>query len=312
MSPSSAAAAASPPLIQLSPSVFVSEPSGSDAAPYTTSHEKDASLARTEKPTPRGPSTQSPILTPRKLIILFTWMSAHPLHISKYVVGYRTRYPDSRILVIRSSPLDVFYTSTSTQRRHLAPALSAALSFRSATSSDTNVSLHIFSNGGSYQARNFLLAYSATTSKPFPLHVTIFDSCPGRATFKRTVLALSSSLPHFWPARLLLLLWIYVLISVYWVVFIPFSIPDPIERVRQALNDPKIMQGETKRCYIYSETDPMVGWDDVEAHSQDASKKGFMVQHEKFEGSGHCAHVRIDGGIRYWAIVGALWNTQGS
>ena len=67
------------------------------------------------------------------------------------------------------------------------------------------------------------------------------------------------------------------------------------------------MQGETKRCYLYSEIDPTVGWHDVEAHTQDAAEKGFVVQSEKFEGSGHCAHIRVGGGRRYWAIVNSLW-----
>lgn len=295
-------------LTRLSTSVYVSEPILNDAAPHTTLRGREASLAGTER---SNISTRTPSLTPRKLIILFTWMSAHPTHIAKYVVGYRTRYPNSRILVIRSSPLDIFYRRTSNQRRLLTPALSAVLAFNSTASTETpDVNLHIFSNGGSYQARNFLFAYSAITSDPFPLHVTIFDSCPGRATFRRTVLALSSALPKLWPARLFLLLLVYTLLSGYWVAFVLFGIPNPIERVRQDLNDRSVMQGEVKRCYIYSESDPMVGWDDVEAHAQEALNKGFVVRREKFQGSGHCAHVKVDGGARYWAIVNSLWKTR--
>lgn len=237
-------------------------------------------------------------------------MSAHPNHISKYLLGYRTQYPTSRMLVIRTSPLDMFYRRTSTQHRRVAPAISALLSSCPSTCNGPEVILHVFSNGGSHQVCNFRSAYSRATSGPFPSHVTIFDSCPGRATFKRSVLALSSALLSFAPARLLLLLLIYTLISIYWVIFVPLGIPDPIERLRQTLNNRTVMLGETKRCYIYSETDPMVGWHDVEAHAQDAKDKGFLVQSEKFEGSGHCAHVRVDEGIRYWAIVNALWQAR--
>lgn len=51
----------------------------------------------------------------------------------------------------------------------------------------------------------------------------------------------------------------------------------------------------------------MVDWLDVEAHAQDAVKSGFVVRSEKFEGSGHCAHMRVEGGTRYWAIVKEMW-----
>ena len=307
--PSSSAAPSLSTLTQLSPSVYLSEPAPNPSASPAISSDEEASLAGAEQRNSGGtgsvciPPSPCP---PPKLVILFTWMSAHPDHIAKYIVGYRTHFPNSRILVVRSSPPDLFYRRKSTQRRRVAPAISAVLSSYSST---CDVILHIFSNGGSHQAIGFLRAYSEVTSSTFPPHVTIFDSCPGRATFRSSILALSTALPSFPPARLLLLFLIYTVISIYWVVFIPFGIPDPIERLRQALNSRIVMQRETKRGYVYSETDPMVGWHDVEAHAQDAAEKGFVVQTEKFEGSGHCAHVRVGGGMRYWAIVNALWQT---
>lgn len=132
-------------------------------------------------------------------------MSAHPDHISKYLLNHRTHYPTSRILVIRTSPLDMIYRRTSTHHRRVAPAIPAVLSSYPSTCSEPEIILHVFSNGGSRQVCNFLSAYSKAPSYPFPPHVTIFDSCPGRVTFKRFVLALSSALPSFAPARLLLL-----------------------------------------------------------------------------------------------------------
>lgn len=277
---------------QLSPSVYLSEPPRQHVHAAAGAEESGTSIS------------------PPKLIILVTWMSAHPFHISKYILGYRTRYPASRILIVRSSPPDLFYRRTSTQRRRVAPAVSVVLSSRSATCHDPEIILHVFSNGGSHQTLNLLRAYREINSSPFPPHVTIFDSCPGRATFKRSVLALSSALPAFPPARLVLLLLIYLVVSVYWVIFIPFGIADPIERVRRALRSRILMPEETKRCYIYSGTDPMVGWHDIEAHAQHAAGEGFVVQREKFVGSGHCAHVKVEGGIRYWAIVNNLWQAR--
>lgn len=306
-------------LTQLSPSVHLFEPPpqgahAAAAAPHAILNEEEegASIAGAEQVASAGVTDipSSPSSSPPKLIILVTWMSAQPSHISKYILGYRTCYPSSRILVIQSSPFDLFYRRTSMQRRRVAPAISVVLSSYSATRHDPEIILHVFSNGGSHQTLNLLRAYSETSSCPFPPHITIFDSCPGRATFTRSVLALSSALPSFLPARLLLLLLIYLVVSVYWVVFVPSGIPDPIERVRRALSSRTVMPEETKRCYIYSEADPMVGWHDVEAHARDAAEEGFVVQREKFEGSGHCAHIRVGGGMKYWAIVNTLWQTR--
>ena len=238
-------------------------------------------------------------------------MSAQPSHISKYILGYHSLYPTTRILIVRSSPADIFYRSTKAQRRRVAPAVATILASFPRTSPAINdekpeLILHIFSNGGSHQVRNLRLAYRETTSAPFPPHVTIFDSCPGRATFKRSVLALSSGLPPSPLLRFLLLGLIYATVSIYWLIFVPWNIPDPIERVRQALNDPKLMKGEKRRCYIYSKADQMVGWSAVEDHARTAAEGGFKVKKEEFMGSGHCAHVR-GGERRYWDLVAGLY-----
>ncbi|MCJ1465557.1 hypothetical protein MMC07_004175 [Pseudocyphellaria aurata] len=299
-------------LTQLSPSVYLSKPLSQPAHPARSEEEQEVNLAAAEHVASVDTTSISSrrLSLPPKLIILVTWMSAHPSHISKYVLGYRTHYPASRILVVRSSPPDLLYRRTKAQRRRVAPAISVVLSSCSAICNDPEIILHVFSNGGSHQTLNLLRAYSETTLRSFPPHVTIFDSCPGRATFKRSVLALSSALPSFPPARLFFLLLIYLVVSVYWVVFIPFGIPDPVERIRRALSSRVVMPEETKRSYIYSETDPMVGWHDVEDHARDATGEGFVVQREKFDGSGHCAHIKVGGGTRYWMIVDALWQAR--
>ena len=289
---------------QLSPSVYLLKPSTST---------KLLNLSDSAPPQQsvfgKGSASDSSSLAP-KIIILCSWMSAHPTHILKYVQGYRNLYPSSRIIVIQSAPQDLFYRRASTQQQHLVPVISAILSCYSTSSDTPNILLHIFSNGGSHQARNLLLAYRTVTSGPFPPHVTVFDSCPGRATFRRSVLALSSALPSSWFVRLLLLGLIYIVLAVYWVIFVPLRLPDPIERVRQTLNSRLMMPNETRRCYIYSQADPMVGWRDVEAHAQSAVDNGFIVRCEKYDTSGHCSHVRFDGGTRYWAAVRMLWHSK--
>lgn len=259
------------------------------------------------QPLQLGPISSSD--TPR-LIVLVTWMSAQPSHISKYIQGYQTLFPASSILLIRSSAPDFTYRSTRTQRYWITPAVSYILSACKNIKSDQAVILHVFSTGGSHQTSNLLRAYQDINSCPFPPHVTIFDSGPGRGRFKAAIRALSFALPKSQPLRFLLLLLSYLVISIYWLASVPTGIPDPIDRIRQALNDKQLLRSESSRCYVYSEADGIVNWRDVEDHAADAADKGFTVYSEKFDGTGHCAHVRVAEGTRYWAIVDRLWEAR--
>ena len=95
-------------------------------------------------------------------------------------------------------------------------------------------------------------------------------------------------------------------LCLFWILVFLFRIENPIETIRRGLNNRKIIR-ETNRVYIYSDGDPMVHWQEVEDHADDARMKGYAVQMERFEGSGHAAHVRVGGGQRYWRIVKNLW-----
>lgn len=71
---------------------------------------------------------------------------------------------------------------------------------------------------------------------------------------------------------------LHLALSLYWLAYIfAWSITDPIERVRWDLNNARLMS-EARRCYIYSEEDPMVDFHDVEAHASEAVHRGFTVQ----------------------------------
>lgn len=240
-------------------------------------------------------------------------MSAQPLHISKYILRYRTLYPSAALLLIRSSASDFIFRRTSTQYRNLAPAVQKILALSAEdpdappTLSDLQLIVHTFSNGGNLQTVNLIRLYRQSTSQPFPPHIKIFDSCPGKVSASGSFRALSSALPVHPLLRIPVKLYICFLIAVYWLMFVPLRLPEPIEASRAAFNDKALMQGEKGRCYVYSDTDLMVDYHDVESHVAEARLKGFAVRAERFEGSGHCAHARVGGGDRYWSIVGEMW-----
>ena len=273
-----------PSMVQIGPSVYLYTPSGQAHVP-------------------------NDIYAP-KLVIIYAWMNARPIHITKYIVGYQTLFPRSKILLIRSSTPDILYRSTATLRRRLKPALAVVQSTCSQEPSYPEILLHAFSNGGSHQSINMLHYHLSSTGYTFPRHAKVLDSCPGSGNFYRSYLALSAPFdrqPLY--IRLVCSFLVILTLCLYWVLIFPLRLENPIEAIRQGLND-KSITSETKRVYIYSDADRMVHWKEVEDHAEDARNKGFLVGLEKFEGSGHAAHVRVGSGERYWEIIKDLWQNQ--
>ena len=55
---------------------------------------------------------------------------------------------------------------------------------------------------------------------------------------------------------------------------------------------------EVQRVYIYSSTDVITEYKDIEAHVAESKAKGFSVTLEKFKDSAHVLHSRKDKSIR--------------
>ena len=267
-------------MIQLGPSVYLYEP---------TNQAHDASASEP------------------KLVILCTWMAASATHVAKYIVGYQVLFPSCRILLVRSEALDILYRSSAVLRRRIEPALAVIQSTCSQEPLSPEILLHVFSNAGSHQSINLLRNYYSQTGNVFPIHAHVLDSCPGRGDFQRSYLALSAPLDRQ-PAYLRLpgSLAAVLILCLFWIISLSLRLGDPIETIRHDLNDKSIAR-ETKRIYIYSDVDPIIHWQEVEAHAEDAKIKGDEVEMVKFEGSGHAAHVRLGGGARYWKTVKKLW-----
>jgi hypothetical protein len=62
-----------------------------------------------------------------------------------------------------------------------------------------------------------------------------------------------------------------------------------------------------RRCYIYSDADESVKAKDVEDHVDEARRKGWVASAEKFRGSPHVGHMRLDS-AKYRKIVEELWD----
>ncbi|KAL4802755.1 hypothetical protein BDV18DRAFT_146509 [Aspergillus unguis] len=250
-------------------------------------------------------------------IVIATWMNAFSRSISKYVAGYRQLAPQTRIILIRTSSSEfVFRPTKRAQYARLAPAVKAL----QALGTEEPVFIHMFSNGGVFAVTHLLEAYQQATGHSLRVSSTVIDSAPGTATLSATIKAFSYILPKSWLPRLFgkLLICAYLTsVFVFGKVFGKlFGVRNAVDVARKAINDGRMMRGLDKltyprRCYIYSDTDELVDYKDIETHASDAESKGFIVRREKFVGSEHVAHMRADP-QRYWNTVKLYLNHPSS
>ncbi|KAI1366314.1 hypothetical protein F5Y08DRAFT_301315 [Xylaria arbuscula] len=270
-------------MTKLSPHVFTYEPSETRAAASTS-----------------GP----------KLILFAAWMEAADLHISKYIAYYQTVYPDATIMLIKFVMREAMLAPVATNAVqpavwHLRSMISAGA--LSATPERPEILVHLFSNGGATTMQNVYSSYADLFGQPFPLHCTVFDSCPGLHAFVKSYNALITSFPKG-PLRFLMAPFVILMILLAWLWHIPFGFiagEDFLTRNARVLNDPKVVN-QTNRTYIYSPADTMVDWRHIEKHADRAASKGFNVRREIFYDSAHVTHMRADA-KRYWSIVDETW-----
>jgi hypothetical protein len=239
------------------------------------------------------------------LVILSTWMGAASKHILKYVAGYQALFPKSPILMLTNNVTNIVLRTHKYHKENLKGAI-RVINQVASSQQKSQILLHLFSNGGAHHITHLAFLYRRQFNTPLPINAMVFDSAPGRATYGRSVAALSISLPRFILLRLLGLFIIHFLCAAMWIRNHIFRQENIITRVRRQLTDPDLFPTAAPRVYIYSKADEMVGWKDVEYNAKLAEKKGYEVQTERFENSKHVGHLMNDP-ERYWdAVQGTL------
>jgi hypothetical protein len=242
------------------------------------------------------------------LVVLCTWMSANRKHISKYTDRYRQKYPKAELLVIESSIADIFYRTNKTQQRRLCLArdiLTSHITSPTHGQERPQILLHVFSNGGAQCAVQLATSLSPKHRR-HAFDAVILDSCPGEATYQRSVHAMSHSLPKSPLAKTLGPLLIHFTLCLFYLAIFVFRFETVITRSRKVLNDPEMFAPSVPRLYIFSKADELVPYVDVESHADDAGRRGYSaVRRVLFESSGHCAHAMAHK-EQYWGAVDGL------
>lgn len=239
-------------------------------------------------------------------ILLFSWGDANPRHIEKYTTMYTVIWPEAEIIVVESGIADFFYRTEKTLRRLLEPVVEML----NKRANDTLL-VHVMSNAGSKQWCMLNNLFSQSTGRSLSNVITIVDSAPGRAKFEQTWAALVGSLPKALIPRMTLGFIFGIVLSIMHLanLFVPGF--DVIETTRTQMNSPSEAVTGTRRCYIYSEEDKIIGWQDIEDHADDAKRKGWTVELVKFQGSTHVGHFKQDP-ERYQDTIRRMWDGKTS
>jgi hypothetical protein len=231
-----------------------------------------------------------------RLIIISSWTDAKDAHVAKYTIKYQALYPDSQILLLRNTMDCMIQPSHINSAMRIAASVVHAAFQAPLSSSSPPLLIHVFSNGGSANIASLYEQFAATAGpnrdKRLPPHVTIFDSCPGHFSMPRAVAFVSVGLPFLQSLIAAPFLYAFTL---FWVTLMA---PDWYKPHNNNAGN----TAELRRVYIYSLTDAIIDYKDVETHAAEAKTKGFSVVLEKYEGSAHVAHLRKDEN-RYWEIV---------
>ncbi|KAK0742646.1 hypothetical protein B0T18DRAFT_413420 [Schizothecium vesticola] len=256
-------------------------------------------------PTPTTTPTSSP-----KLILFASWTGAQDMHIAKYLARYRTLYPSSPIILIKSPP-HLLTLKPHTLPSAVSPAVPIIHSlFPPGTTTTTTTAkpellVHILSNGGSSSLASLYTALSPATLPP---HITFIDSAPSEIGLHTSAQFFMAFAPRAGLLRALYVPLAYLLagvlvggvkagVLVEWI-----KVWGDMHNDREGGN-----RGEVRRTYVYSEEDRLVDYRCVERHAAAARELGFEVRMERFVGTAHVLHARGEGEGRYWGLVKETW-----
>jgi hypothetical protein len=272
------------------------------------------------------------------MIIICTWLGAAPNHIAKYTAVYRDIAPGARILLIESA-VPILVSSYARQRAAIVPAVTAVLATLAECSqtSKPKIILHMFSNGGTNTATQFLIVlHERVRASPLPLSGMLYDSCPAKGTYWKDHRAMVYSLPKDIISRTLGNLVVHIILLLLHAE-IACGLENPASLLRRTLLDETKVGGDApeepvrhrldaaepddrsapparatrkRSCYLYSKSDPMVDWTDIRDHAADARRQGWDVEEIMFDGSGHCGHFRKDE-EKYVEAMRRMWMGTG-
>jgi hypothetical protein len=245
------------------------------------------------------------------LIILCTWTGANDRHIRSYREKYRKKFPSTPGMLITTTIVDLCIRDSKSKQKRLRPAVEWIAKRLPKLRTGKQILMHVFSEGGSNKACELAEAYLTTENSRLPVSALILDSTPGRPHFRRLCDAASKSLSPSACVRVASLPLCYVMVGIMWVVYcgIKGFERNIISMTRERLLDSSVWDPNALRCYIYSISDALIDYRDIETHAEDSENCRIPVTLQKFETSGHVMHAKLHK-IAYWDAVWDTWSSH--
>ncbi|CRG86174.1 hypothetical protein PISL3812_03177 [Talaromyces islandicus] len=247
---------------------------------------------------------------PDQLVIICGWADGGRRAIARYIDLYTTIAPETRILLIQCSALDLV-SPYAWQQASIKPAVQFLLDDgllqrkHKSTGAAPKVLLHSFSNGGGLTATQLFILIREATNAPLPLVGIIMDSSPDGGTYRQTHLAVVVSKPRSMVQRAAVSLLGHAILLPIWASYLVGREENSQTVMRRVFLDREYVD-TTSICYLYSKDDLVTNWTCVRMHAEEARKKGWVVDELEFFGSSHCAHISVDK-ERYAAAIVKMW-----
>lgn len=251
-----------------------------------------------------GTHTQPTLPNSPDLIVICSWLDAEPRHIAKYTNGFKDLYPTSRILLTTNKTSEHIFRSAAATRKAISPVVSALIS----EPPESKILAATYSGGGCISLSTIGLEFRERTGRPVPLTAILLDSGPPVGNWEHL-----ANVPYVLPpnpiAKFLGMSAIYAFLMFEFSRLWMIGKDTPHNIARATLNDKTVFDPEMKRVYVVSESDPLVKLDDVKGHMEEANSLGWKSDMERFVGSGHVGHLRVDP-ERYWGVISRLCDRQ--
>ncbi|GKT44720.1 uncharacterized protein ColSpa_04901 [Colletotrichum spaethianum] len=250
-----------------------------------------------------------------RVVIVYSWGDAVPKHVTKYTDGFRKLFPHARQIAVLGPILKAMRQDLATRADNMRPIIDLAYPEADSATTTPNedaVLLHVMSNTGGINYAGTLYAYQQKYGRPMPHRLSTYDSTPGsvvltKDNLKRWSLAMALGTANWFP-------WPFVVTQCIMAIFLLFNQTyeylvgresAPVFSVK-AIGDPKYVSKGSRKLFLYSKEDPLIGWEDIEQNMAESKAKGYAYNAVIFEGSGHVEHMRMFPD-QYWGAIAAAW-----
>lgn len=266
-----------------------------------------------------GTRKSSNVISPG-IVLIYTWADARPRHYVKYIEGYQNLFPNAKIILTTATTIGTFFGGQKAAQyivhdmvlKEIAPLYQSDTQSTDSPISRPRILAHAFSNSGGLNLEATWCVWKQVfgSTTPLPLTALILDSTPGGLTYKTEFSRWTTGVSLGMAALPSPLRWAIAAIIVTCLMVVPQVLGIEVMATRgpRELNSPRNIPLKSARLYVYSSTDQLIYWKDVETHAEEARKKGYTnIILERFDGSSHVSHLKLDPS-RYWNAVWSVWN----